>query len=124
MRYRAQSSGAVLTDFVTWPQPSSRVDVPGKRNRDHTHTHTDCASPGGVIEGGRENCLWTAVCHVQMYGGCYCHNKIQSGQSPPDSSVVIEFGPYPGDTKELCPLNSVRDRDQEASKRKSSRDSN
>ena len=20
------------------------------------------------------------MCHVQMYGGCYCHNKVQSGQ--------------------------------------------
>lgn len=56
-----------------------------------------------------------ADCDVQMYGGCYCHNKIQSGQCPSENSVVIEFGFYLGDMKETCPLSSIRDHDKASS---------
>lgn len=109
MRYRAQS-GAVLTGFVTW----LGVGVPGKRKR----PTPSCSLPGGVVEGGRE----LAVCHVQMYGGCYCHNKIQSGQCPSENSVVIEFGLYLGVYERALSPQSIREHDKDSSKR-NSRDS-
>lgn len=95
---------------VIWPRCSR------EEKRDPSPS---CSLPGGVVEGGRENWLWAAVCHIQMYGRCYCHNKIQSGQCPPESSVVIEFGLYLGDMKEPCPLSPIRDLDKDSSKRDS-----
>lgn len=124
VRHRSEiqgsESGAVLTGFVTRPQPSLSVGVPGKRNRDTPHK---LFITWWVVEGGRENWLWTAVCHVQMYGECYCHNKIQSGQSPPDSVLSLNWAPTQGHIKELCPPNSIKSHVKEASKRNSPRDS-
>lgn len=73
VRHRSEmqgsESGAGLTGFVTRPQPSLSLGVPGERNRDTPHK---LFITWWVVEGGRENWLWTAVCHVQMYGECYC----------------------------------------------------